>query len=110
MSIPLYTEITNIVLETLIEVFKNKQVSHFLVDEDKDKFYPTYLLTVFHKNISHASTVQLFFNLLEEICKIYSQYGDIVGIFVKFIEECLKSYCNILESEEQAKLLKNSDI
>jgi len=55
-------------------------------------------LTVFHKNISHASTVQLFFTLLEEVCKVYEQYQDIVGIFVKFIEECLKSYCNILES------------
>ena len=33
-----------------------------------------------------------------------------MGIFVKFIQECLKSYCNILESEEQIKHLKNSDI
>lgn len=33
-----------------------------------------------------------------------------MGIFVKFIQECLKSYCNILDSEEQMKHLKNSDI
>jgi hypothetical protein len=110
MSIPLYTEVTNIVLEALIEVFKNSQIGPCLVNYEKSKIYPEFLLSVFHKNISHSSTIQLFFSLLEEICKIYEQYQDIVGIFVKFIQECLKSYCNILESEEQIKHLKNSDI
>jgi len=33
MGIPLYSEITNIVLETLIEVFKNKQIDPYLVDQ-----------------------------------------------------------------------------
>jgi len=96
MSIPLYTEITNIVLESLNEVFKNGQVGPCLVAEQKSKIYPEYLLSVFHKNIGHSSTIQLFFTLLEEISRNFEQYQDIVGIFVKFIQECLKSYCNIL--------------
>jgi hypothetical protein len=33
MSIPLYTEVTNIVLEALIEVFKNSQVGPCLVNQ-----------------------------------------------------------------------------
>jgi hypothetical protein len=85
MSIPLYTEITNIILEALIEVFRNSQIGSCLVNHEKSKIYPEYLLSVFHKNISHSSTIQLFFSLLEEICKIYEKYQDIVGIFVKFI-------------------------
>jgi hypothetical protein len=62
MSIPIESELIGFILETLIELCKNKSIL-----KNVGKIEPEYLLKIFHKFLTHNSTLQLIFVLLEQI-------------------------------------------
>lgn len=101
-EVPLFPDTASAVIEVLIELCKNKELTH-LARPSAD-----YFLELFHQCLSQQSLIQPFLSLLEGTIKNYSAFSALSNIFVSFCGDCLRAYLGALKSE-QKKLLKTAD-